>query len=114
MSQDIRRQRLVSNDEPGPRLTGYRVEATDGHLGKVDEESDEVGPGYLVVNTGPWTFGTHVLVPADAVTGIDRAERIVYVDRTKDEIRLSPQYDPRRTPGDIAFHDQVQDYYQRH
>jgi len=114
MSHDIWSYHPQSNYVPGLSLTGYRVEATDGHIGKVDEETDEVGSAYIVVDTGPWILGTHVLLPAGTITGIDVAQKIVRVDRTKDEIRESPQFDPRTTPGDLAYRGQIQDYYQRH
>lgn len=113
MSRELWSYRPDSNYEPGLSLTGYRVDATDGHLGRIDEQTDEVGSAYLVVDTGPRTFGTHVLLPAGTITRIDRDERTVHVDRTKDEIRQSPQYDPSKTPGDIAFREQVQEHYRR-
>ena len=36
-------------------LIGYSVEAVDGGIGKIDDASYDVGAGYLVVDTGPWT-----------------------------------------------------------
>lgn len=36
----------------GLDLTGWRVEAVDGRVGKVDEHSDETGDAFLVVNAG--------------------------------------------------------------
>jgi hypothetical protein len=71
-------------------LVGYHVEATDGSIGKIDE----VGDGFLVVDTGPWIFGTKVMLPNGVVNNIDTAERKVYVDRTKDEIRSAPEFAP--------------------
>ena len=50
-------------------LVGYHVEAVDGGIGKIDE----VGDGFLVVDTGPWIFGTRVM---------------------KDEVRSAPEYAP--------------------
>lgn len=51
----------TSGHTPDSDLTGYRVEATDGHIGKVDKHSDEVGSQYIVVDTGIWIFGKEVL-----------------------------------------------------
>lgn len=48
----------------GQELTGFEVHATDGHIGKVDEASTEVGASQIVVDTGPWIFGRKVLLPA--------------------------------------------------
>ncbi|KPI15288.1 hypothetical protein OK006_3161 [Actinobacteria bacterium OK006] len=36
----------------GGDLTGYKAEAIDGDIGKVDKHSDEVGDAYPVVDTG--------------------------------------------------------------
>ena len=38
-------------------LVGFGLEATDGHIGKVDEATDDLGSSYVVVDTGPWIFG---------------------------------------------------------
>jgi len=46
------------------------------------------------VDTGPWIFGRKVLLPAGTVSQVDHAERKVYVDRAKDQIKDSPGYDP--------------------
>ncbi|MFG2972322.1 hypothetical protein ACGFYY_04860 [Streptomyces sp. NPDC048331] len=35
-------------------LTGWQVDATDGHIGEVDDQCDETGGAYLVVNAGAW------------------------------------------------------------
>ncbi|MCZ4098505.1 MULTISPECIES: hypothetical protein [Streptomyces] len=50
--------------EAGTDLIGYQVEATDGHIGKIDSASHEVGGAYPVVNTKPWLIGKYVVLPA--------------------------------------------------
>jgi len=72
-------------------LVGFRVEATDGSIGKVDSSTDEVGASYLVVDTGPWIFGRKVMLPAGTIERVDWDDQAVYVDRTKDEIKDSPE-----------------------
>jgi hypothetical protein len=52
-------------------LTGYRVEATDGGIGSIDEPTYDVGSACLVVDSGPWIFGCKVLLPAGTVQRID-------------------------------------------
>jgi hypothetical protein len=94
----------------GASLVGYRIEATDGHIGKIDEASALVGEQYLVVDTGPWIFGKKVLIPAGTVNHIDRADQRVYVDRTKSQIKDSPELDPE-TYGSPEYRDKVGDYY---
>jgi hypothetical protein len=92
-------------------LVGYDVEATDGRIGSIDEASNEVGASYLIVDTGPWIFGRKVLLPAGTVQRVDHAERKVYVDRTKDQIKGSPEYDPD-TFGQSEYRQQVGSYYE--
>ncbi len=42
---------------PNLDLSGFKVEATDGDIGKVDEATNEVGSSFIIVDTGPWIFG---------------------------------------------------------
>lgn len=94
----------------GTDLVGCDVEATDGRIGKVDEATYDVGGSYLVVDTGPWIFGKKVLLPAGTVSRVDSSDRKVFVDRTKEEIKNSPEFDPDmyRTPD---YRDKVGSYY---
>jgi len=91
-------------------VAGFDVQATDGHIGSVDEASYEVGSSYLVVDTGPWIFGRKVLLPAGTVQRVDYSERNVYVDRTKQQIKDSPEYD-KDTFGTPQYREQVGTYY---
>jgi hypothetical protein len=91
-------------------LTGFKVEATDGHIGSIDEASYDIGNAWLVVDTGPWIFGRKVLLPAGTVQNVDQADRRVYVDRTKQQIKDSPEYDPDTFRTD-EYRQQVGDYY---
>jgi hypothetical protein len=91
-------------------LAGYAVEAADGHIGSVDKASYEVDAGHLVVDTGPWIFGRKVLLPAGTVDRIDRIERKVYVGRTKEQIKDSPEYD-KDSFESTEYREQVGTYY---
>ena len=91
-------------------LTGYKVEATDGSIGKVDEATYEAGGSYLVVDTGPWILGRKVMLPAGVIDRVDAEEEQVYVDRTKDEIKNSPEFDESRYQ-DMAYRDEIGTYY---
>ena len=73
-------------------ITGYSIAAVDGDIGRVDQATYETGKSYLVVDTGPWIFGRRVMLPAGVVERIDTAEKMVYVDRTKDQIKDAPEY----------------------
>jgi hypothetical protein len=91
-------------------LAGYSVEATDGSIGKIDEATNEVGGSYVIVDTGPWIFGKHVVLPAGVIDHVDMEEKKVYVNRSKDEIKNAPEYDPDRGI-DESYRTEVGGYY---
>ncbi|MFF4897953.1 PRC-barrel domain containing protein [Streptomyces sp. NPDC001068] len=111
MTENIWGYLPTSGHAAGIDLIGYKVEATDGGIGKVDKHSDEVDSSYLVVDTGVWIFGKHVLLPAGTVRTIDQTERKIFVDLTKDEIRNSPEFEKERHVGDAGYYEQVGSYY---
>lgn len=113
MSDNIWGYQATAGYTAGTDLIGYQVEATDGHIGKVDKHSDDVDSAYLVVDTGPWIFGKHVLLPAGTVRAIDVDARKVFVDLTKEQIKDSPEFDKDKHAGDAGYHQQVGDYYTR-
>jgi hypothetical protein len=73
-------------------LSGFKVEALDGSIGKIDESSDDVGASFIVVDTGPWIFGKKVLLPAGVIRDVDLDTETVFVNRTKDEIKNAPEF----------------------
>ena len=81
-------------------LEGFKVEALDGSIGKIDEASNEVGARYVVVDTGPWIFGKKVMLPAGVIDSVDYDTETVYVNRDKDTIKNSPEFDPDAFQGD--------------
>jgi hypothetical protein len=74
-------------------LVDYKVEALDGSIGKIDEASNEVGAGYIIVDTGPWIFGKKVMLPAGVISRVDHEDEKVFVNRTKDQIKNAPEFD---------------------
>ncbi|MFK0026625.1 PRC-barrel domain-containing protein [Streptomyces sp. NPDC090798] len=114
MSDNIWGYQPTSGHTAGTDLIGYKVEATDGTIGKVDKHSDDVNSAYLVVDTGVWIFGKHVLLPAGTVRTVDQAERKIFVDLTKDQIKNSPEFDKDKHVGDAGYHEQVGGYYTSH
>ena len=92
-------------------LTGYHVEALDGGIGKIDESSNDVGASYVVVDTGPWIFGKKVMLPAGVISRVDDDdEKKVFVNRTKEQIKNSPEFDENRYRDDI-YRGQLGTYY---
>ncbi|KOX14617.1 hypothetical protein ADK66_00010 [Micromonospora sp. NRRL B-16802] len=100
-------------DAPGPGtpvdLVGYQVQASDGRIGTIDEASDETDAGYLVVDTGPWIFGQKVLLPAGTVAEVNHQERVVHVDRTRQEIKDAPPFEAEQV--DPEYRKRVGNYY---
>jgi hypothetical protein len=92
-------------------LTGYTVRALDGDIGKVDEATYESGASYLVVDTGFWIFGKNRMLPAGVVERIDTKERVVHVNRTKEQIRKAPDWDPDRYRTDEPYRTSHSTYY---
>src|SRR5919202_1222978 len=99
-----------TTDASSMDLTGFKVEATDGSIGKVDEATYEAGASYLVVDTGPWILGKKVMLPAGVVDRVDADDEKVYVNRTKDEIKSAPEFDPD-TYRDPDYRDRLSGYY---
>ncbi|MFG2989260.1 PRC-barrel domain-containing protein [Streptomyces sp. NPDC048257] len=95
-------------------LTGYKVEASDGDIGKVDKHSFEVGDAYLVVDTGVWIFGREVILPAGLVSRIDLEEETVYVSATKEQIRGAPDFHRDTHLADLGYRQEVGAYYTSH
>ncbi|MGW6691804.1 PRC-barrel domain-containing protein [Streptomyces sp. NPDC054961] len=100
-----------SHYSPGTVLTGFKVEATDGHIGKVDEATEEIGSSYVVVDTGPWIFGKEVLLPAGTIVRVDTKEEKIFVNRTKEQIKNAPEYHKDKHRGDAAYRNQLGTYY---
>ena len=101
----------TSGFRTGMDLTGFRVEARDGHIGKVDKHSEEVDASCIVVDTGVWIFGKHVLLPAGTIVAVHADERTITVNRTKEEIKNAPEFDKEKHTADPAYHEQVGTYY---
>ena len=91
-------------------LTGFSVEALDGGIGKVDDATSDVGQSFLVVDTGPWIFGKKVMPPAGVVRDVDLDTETVFVNRTKDQIKHTPEFDEKRYRDD-AYRDELGGYY---
>ncbi len=89
---------------------GYDVDATDGHIGKIDEMTTETGRGSIVVDTGFWIFGKKRLLPAGCVQSVDAKNKRIGVSLTKDQIKNAPDYDELRR-DDRSYFDESSQYY---
>jgi hypothetical protein len=74
-------------------LTGFKVEAMDGEIGEVHEDTRKLRGNCIVVDTGGWIFGDKMLLPAGTIQSVDIDEGRVFVDRTKEEIKNAPPFE---------------------
>ncbi|MFF5428138.1 MULTISPECIES: PRC-barrel domain-containing protein [unclassified Streptomyces] len=111
MTEHVWSYRPAAGRPAGTDLTGFKVEATDGAIGKVDKHSDEAGDAYLVVDTGLWIFGKEVLLPASAVVRVDPEERTIHVDRTKEQIKDAPEFHREKHLEDPDYRTRLGLYY---
>lgn len=93
----------------GAKLAGHKVEAIDGTLGKVVDDSLTPNDSYLVVSTGR-LFGRQVMIPAGSVNHIDHTEHKIYLDRSRDEVKAAPEV-PTDQYSDPAHRDKMASYY---
>ncbi|MFB7277350.1 PRC-barrel domain-containing protein [Streptomyces hydrogenans] len=95
----------------GTDLIGWKVEASDGHIGKVDKHSDEVDDSYLVVDTGVWIFGKEVLIPASAVHRIDLEEHVLYLALSKEQVKNAPEFVSEKHLADRQYREDIAQHY---
>ena len=95
----------------GAELIGFSVEAIDGGIGKIDEATEETGRAHLIVDTGPWIFGKKVMLPAGVVDRVDLDSETVFVNRSKDEIKNAPEFEPERHRDDDEYRNRLGGYY---
>lgn len=96
-------------------VTGYRIAATDGEIGHVEDMILDTDPWvvrYLAIDTRNWLPGRKVLVSPDWATNIDWKDRTVAVDMTREQIRHQPEYDPAM-PVDRDFEVKLYDFHGR-
>ena len=97
---------------PNIDLSGFKVEALDGDIGKVDEATNETSASFMIVDTGPWIFGKKVMLPAGVISDVDLDAETVFVNRTKDEIKSAPEFDETRY-HDESYRNELGNYYNR-
>ncbi|MFD7657965.1 PRC-barrel domain containing protein [Actinosynnema sp. NPDC059797] len=107
---DTRNEAVDDHDRPDVGLLGYEVEAVDGRIGKVDESNALVPADCLLVDTGTWLTSHQVVLPVGAVARIDHDARVVHVDRTKEQVKGGPEYDPDTFDAD-EFRARLGEYY---
>jgi hypothetical protein len=96
-------------------VRGYRIQATDGLFGHIEDllvEDRTWAIRYLVIDTGHWWPGKHVLVSTEWITDVSWGDEHVGVDVTKDTVRKAPEYDPTRAV-ERQFEARLHGHYER-
>jgi hypothetical protein len=100
----------TSTDTTVPDVTGWDVEALDGHIGKVDEATYDNDRGALVVDTGFWIFGKKRMLPAGVISALDPEEHKVLIRVTKADVKDAPDLEEAER-DDPAARDRVAAHY---
>lgn len=77
-------------------LKGYKIEAANGEIGKVEEfyfEDNSWQIQYIIVKTGGWLFFRKVLIAPAALIKVAWKEGVLPVNLTKEQISNSPDID---------------------
>jgi len=96
-------------------VAGYRIDATDGEIGKVDDfivDDATWNIRYAVVDTRVWLPGKLVLVPLARLRGVHWNDRTLAVDLTRQKIKDCPEYDPG-APINREYEEKIYDYVGR-
>ena len=93
-------------------IIGYDVEATDGSIGEVTEESTVVDGSHIVVDTGFWILEKKRLIPAGAISEVNHKDSKIRLDLTKSEIKDAPDYvEESSIDDDPTYRDLMAAYY---
>lgn len=83
----------------GAELIGYRIEASDGPIGRVTdfcvEEEGWAVTGLLADPRGILRTSRRIFVPLSAIESIDQAARKIYAGPTRDELARGSRKQPR-------------------
>ncbi len=94
-------------------LKGYDIIATDGEIGSIEEfyfDDSSLVVRYLVANTGNWLTGKQNLISPQAITHLDREQRTIHVNLTKEQVTKSPGID-KHQPVSRQMEKLVSGYY---
>jgi uncharacterized protein YrrD len=79
-------------------VTGHHIQAADGEIGHVEDfiiDDETWAIRYLIIDTQNWWPGKKVLVAPKWIERVSWIESKVFVNLTREAIRLSPEYTGR-------------------
>ena len=108
-------QQRDANLRSAREVMSYRVEASDGQIGHVEDfiiDCEQWMIRYMIVDTRNWFPGKKVLIAPQWIDKINWPEQIVNIDLTRDQIKNSPEYDPH-APINREYEEHLFDFYGR-
>jgi hypothetical protein len=90
----VKATHLTTSDEPtgiDDELVGFRVEGTDGTIGKVEHVT--YNKHCIVVRTGPPLFRETHAVVARAVERVEPSRKRILVALSQEDVKGAPEYD---------------------
>ena len=97
---DREREAADSHLRSSKEVIGYEIMATDGPIGSVEDfvfDDESWAIRYMVVDTGKWLPGKHVLLSPEWIDSVSWSEHEVYVKVARQAIETSPEYDASRS-----------------
>ena len=97
------------------KVTGYKIHAVDGEIGKVVDyiiEDTTWKIKFLVVETGSLLDSRKVLLPTQWIKEVNWDNSVVIVDVTTEAVKNSPLFDASEAVND-AYEHNLYDYYGR-
>jgi len=94
-------------------LIDYKLGATDGDIGKVQEfyfDDQAWTIRYLIADTGGWLSGRQVLISPYALDAVNKADKIIPVQMTRSQIEKGPSLATDR-PVSRQYEDEYYSYY---
>jgi len=96
---DREREAADSHLRSSKEVIGYEIMATDGPIGSVEDfvfDDESWAIRYMVVDTGKWLPGKHVLLSPEWIGSVSWSKHEVYVKVARQAIETSPEYDASR------------------
>ena len=81
-------------------------------MGTVGVARDEPSGAYLIALGGPWNGGRSLMIPAGAITGVEREARLVHLGYSRQQLGDAPVYENDRYQ-DAAYRGELTAYYER-
>ena len=96
-------------------VCGYSIQVRDGSIGQVEDfvmDDTTWKLHYMIVDTGNWLPGKHVLISPEWIQEVSWSEQTVNLELTKKGVESSPEFDPS-LPINREYEARLYDYYGR-